>query len=88
MIRNYRLVAVVIFSLGVAVALIPQARVVGADAKAPPEPCAGRYHFFKSPKLNEINEECLLDTGTGKVWRLESDNQRRLHWVLAVDAPK
>ena len=89
MLHGYRIVAVVLVCLGVAIALlIPHGRVVSADPKAAPEPPAGRYQFFKSKSIGAPNEECLLDTATGRVWKLSFDDQQRGKWVLAVEGPK
>jgi hypothetical protein len=81
--------AVVLVCLGVAIALlIPHGRVVSADDRPAPEPPAGRYQFFKSQSIGKPNEECLLDTATGRVWKLSFDEKQRGKWVLAVEGPK
>jgi hypothetical protein len=85
----YRFVAVVVGCLVVAIALlIPRGQVVSADPKAPAESPAGRYQLFKNHSINSLNDDCLLDTATGKVWRLEFDREQRGKWVLAVEGPK
>src|SRR5262249_8247966 len=87
MFRNYGLLAVVIVGIGLAITLlIPHGKGISADPKPAPESLSGRYQVFKSQK---IPDECLLDTATGKVWRLKADGVGELgQWVLAVEAPK
>jgi hypothetical protein len=81
--------AVVLVCLGVAIALlIPHGRVVSADDKPAPGSPAGRYEYFRNQSIGKPNEECLLDTATGKVWKLSLDNKERGKWVLAVEGPK
>jgi hypothetical protein len=87
--QSYRFVAVVLVCLGLAIALlIPRGQVVSAEDKPVPESPAGRYQFFKNPTIGKPNEECLLDTATGKVWKLSFDDKQQGKWVLAVDAPR
>ena len=88
MVPGYRLVAVVVCLVVAVALLIPRGQVASADPKATPEPPAGRYQFFKDQSINRLNDDCLLDTATGRVWRLEFDNQQRGKWVLAVEEPK
>jgi hypothetical protein len=89
MIHSYRFVAVVLVCLGVAIALlIPHGQVVSADVKPGPESPAGRYQFFKNQSIGQPNEECLLDTATGKVWKLIFDDKQQGKWVLAVEGPR
>jgi hypothetical protein len=90
MFHSFRFVAAVLACLGVAVALlIPRGQVASADPKAPPESQAGRYQLFKSRNVNNRYEDCLLDTATGKVWRLGVDNEQQgAKWSLAVDGPR
>jgi hypothetical protein len=89
MITSYRFVAVVLVCLGVAIALvIPHGPVVGADVKAAPEFPAGRYQLFKNQTIAQPNDDCLLDTATGKVWKLVFDDKLQGKWVLAVEGPK
>jgi hypothetical protein len=84
-----RILAVVLVCLGMAVALlIPHGQVVSADPKAASEPPAGRYQFFRDQRIGHPNEECLLDTATGRIWKLSFDNQQRGTWVLAVERPQ
>jgi hypothetical protein len=88
MTRTYQLVAVVVFCLGLASALlISQGTVVRAEQKPDSPLPIGRYQQYKSAVLDG---ECLLDTATGKVWRLLKDQQRfgKGQWVLAVEGPK
>jgi hypothetical protein len=86
MIRSNWLVAVVVICLTVAgTLLIPHGQVVSADSKPAPEPPVGRYQVFKAQNLED---DCLLDTATGKVWRLKSESKLRGEWVLAVEGPK
>jgi hypothetical protein len=89
MIHSYRFVAVVLVCLGVAIALlIPHGQAVSFDGKPAPEPPAGRYQLFKSRMIANPNEDCLLDTATGRVWKLFFDDNRKGKWVLAVEGPK
>jgi hypothetical protein len=84
-IRSYWFVAFVV-CLGVAIALlIPQGRVVSADPRLAPEPPGGRYQVFKAQSLDD---DCLLDTATGRVWRLRSPDRLRGEWVVAVEGPR
>ena len=71
-----------------ALVLIPRGQVVSADVKPAPASPAGRYQFFKNQSIGQPNEECLLDTATGKVWKLSFDDRQRGKWVLAVEGPK
>jgi hypothetical protein len=89
MTQTYRSVVVVLVCVGVAIALMmPHGQVFSAGDKPAPAPAsfAGRYQFFKNAHIGQPNEECLLDTATGKVWKLSIDNQRGT-WVAAVEAP-
>jgi hypothetical protein len=89
MIHSYRFVAVVLVCLAMAIALlIPDGRVVTAGDKPALESRAGRYQFFKNQIIAKPNEECLLDTATGRVWKLSFDDKQRGKWVLAVEGPK
>jgi hypothetical protein len=89
MIHRYRFVAVVLICLGVAIALlIPPGQAVSSGGKAAPESPAGRYQLFKNQRIANPNEECLLDTATGRVWKLTFDDRQRGKWVLAVEGPK
>ena len=89
MIRRYRFLAVVLVCLGVTIALlIPQRQVVSADGKPAAESPAGRYQFLKNQNIGRPHEECLLDTATGKVWKLSFDDKQRGKWILAVEGPK
>jgi hypothetical protein len=86
---RYRLVAIVLVCLGVATALlIPQGQVASADVKPAPESAAGRYQLFKNRSIAQPNEDCLLDTATGRVWKLTFDDKQQGKWVLAIEAPK
>jgi hypothetical protein len=85
MFGRFRFLGVVVISLGIAIALLtPHGQGVSADPKPAPGPTAGRYQVFKSGNLPD---DCLLDTATGKVWRLKADGLRG-EWVLAVEASK
>jgi hypothetical protein len=89
MTHRYRSVAVVLVCLAVAIAmLVPRERVASADDKPAPKRPAGRYVFFKNQSIGKPNEECLLDTATGKVWKLFFDEKQQGKWVLAVEGPK
>ena len=85
MFRNYRFLASVVVALGLAIALLtPHGQGVSANPKPAPEPPVGRYQVFKSQNLPD---DCLLDTATGKVWRLQADGLRG-QWHLAVEGPR
>jgi hypothetical protein len=87
--RSFRFVAVVFVCVGLAIALlIPHGPVVGGGAKPAPESSAGRYQLFKNQRIGNPNEECLLDTATGRVWKLSFDAKQRGKWVLAIEGPK
>jgi hypothetical protein len=83
--RSYRFLAIVVVGLGMAIALLmPHRQVVSADPKPALGPAVGRNQVFKSGNLPD---DCLLDTATGKVWRLKAEGLRG-EWVLAVEGPK
>jgi len=85
MFRSYRFFAIVVVALGLANALLtPCGQGVSANPKPAPEPQGGRYQVFKSQNLRD---DCLLDTATGKVWRLQAEGLRG-QWHLAVEGPK
>jgi hypothetical protein len=84
--RSYQFLAVVVVGLGMAIALlIPPRQVVSADPKPAAEPAVGRYQVFKSTK--NLPDDCLLDTATGKAWRLKV-NGLQGEWVLFAEGPK
>ena len=88
MFRSYQFLAVVIVGISLAIALlVPHGQGITADPKPAPETRVGRYQVFKSHKLSD---DCLLDSATGKVWRLEADGvlDHGGKWVLAVEGPK
>ena len=86
MFRSYRFLAIVVMALGLAIALLtPHGQGVSANPKPAPEPPVGRYQVFKSQNLRG---DCLLDTATGKVWRLEAADGLRGQWHLAVEGPR
>jgi hypothetical protein len=65
--------------------LIPNRQIVSAEPAA--QPPVGRYQVFKSHGL--ADHDCLLDTATGKVWRLKAEGlQQEGKWILAVEAPR
>jgi hypothetical protein len=85
MLRTSRFLGVVIVAVGLAIALlIPHGQGICDDPKAAPESRVGRYQVFKSQNLPD---DCLLDTATGKVWRLKADGLRG-EWIFAVEGPK
>jgi hypothetical protein len=68
---------------------------LGAEKNLPTAPAAkaaddklpthiGRYQVFRSEYLRG---DCLLDTATGKVWKLKAKGTD-IAWTLEVDAPK
>ena len=72
----------------VAVALwIPSGRVASADRKPDPVPQSGRYQMVKL-ESGLARTDYLLDTATGKLWRLEVDDKKTGKWVLVAEAPK
>jgi hypothetical protein len=86
--RSSRLVVILLVGLGVLMLLLISNRhVVSADPKPKPDlqSAVGRYQVFKSQNLED---DCLLDTATGKVWRLKAESKLRGEWVLAVESPK
>jgi hypothetical protein len=84
-----RSVGIVLVCFVAAIALLVlHGQLVSAGAKPAPESLAGRYQFFKNQSIGKPNEECLLDTATGKVWKLSFDDKQRGKWVLAVEGPK
>ena len=85
MFRSYRFLAIVVVALGLAIALLtPHGQGVSANSKPAPEPPVGRYQVYKSQNLRD---DCLLDTATGKVWRLQAEGLRG-QWHLAVEGPR
>ncbi len=89
MLRSHRFVAVALVCLGVAIALlIPHGQAVSSDSKPAAEAPAGRYQLFKNQAIANPNEECLLVTATGRVWKLTFDNKQQGKWVLAVEGPR
>jgi hypothetical protein len=84
MFRSSRFLAIVAVALGLAIALLtPHGQDINANPKPAPEPRVGRYQVFKSQTLPD---DCLLDTATGKVWRLQKDGLQG-RWNLAVEGP-
>jgi hypothetical protein len=85
MFRSYRFWAIVVMALGLAIALLtPHGQGVSANPKPAPEPRVGRYQVYKS---QNFRDDCLLDTTTGKVWRLRAEGFGG-EWHLAVEGPK
>jgi subtilisin-like proprotein convertase family protein len=85
MFRSSRFLALVAVALGLAIALLtPHGQDISANQQQAPEPRVGRYQVFKS---QNFTDDCLLDTATGMVWRLQKDGLRGA-WNLAVDGPK
>jgi hypothetical protein len=86
MTRTYQCFMLVVFCLGLAaVLLFSQGQVVSADQKPDPLTPVGRYQQYKTAVLDG---DCLLDTATGRVWRLAKKEAFKGEWVLAVEGPK
>jgi hypothetical protein len=85
MFRRYRSLAIVAVCVAVAVAaLVPHGRVASADARPAAQPPMGRYQVFQTADKRDR----LLDTATGKVWRLKDPNIAPTEWELVADGPK
>jgi hypothetical protein len=59
-----------------------------AAQQKPVELHVGRYQFFHRQTNEPTQNDCLLDTATGKLWSLRNVTGNTLRWGLLADAPK